>query len=428
MISFGSETSANRTMLPTKILAMVMAGGEGSRLHPLTAQRSKPSIPYGARYRIVDFVLSNLVNSQIHAIYLLVQYKSQSLIEHIRKSWVISPVIPDHFVTVVPPQMREGPEWFQGTADAVYQNLALIEQYEPDLVAVFGADHVYRMDVSQMVAFHLESSADATIAALPVPIGQASAYGIIATDGSGRVLEFQEKPACPRSMPGDPGRAYASMGNYLFKTDVLLAALRDAHRRSEHDFGRHVLPCLLRTHGLFAYDFSNNRVPGAKPYEEPAYWRDIGDIDVYFAAQQDLLGLEPRFDLFNPRWPIFSSNYGGPGARVIHGNIHNSVLAAGTVINGARVRNCTIHREVIIDDGADLTDCIIMDYVVIGRGARLRRTIVDRYNTIGAGTKIGVDLEDDRERYHVTPGGIVVIPEGHCGRNMVSFVQNYVME
>lgn len=415
-------------MSSIKILAMVIAGGGGSRLHPLTAERSKPSIPYGARYRIVDFVLSNLVNSQIHAIYLLVQYKSQSLIEHIRKSWVISPVIPDHFVTVVPPQMREGPEWFQGTADAVYQNLNLVEQYSPDVVAVFGADHVYRMDISQMVAFHLESSADATIAAVPVPIGQASAFGIITADRDGRVREFLEKPAHPPSMPDDPDRAYASMGNYLFKTEVLLSALREAHRRGESDFGHHVLPSLLETHRLFAYDFSHNTVPGTKRYEQLAYWRDIGDIDIYFAAHQDLLGPEPRFDLFNPRWPIFSSNYGGPGARVIHGNIHHSVLAAGTLINGAAVRNCVIHREVIIEEGADLADCIIMDYVLIKRGARLRRVIVDRYNTIEADAVIGYDPDQDRARYHVTPAGITVIPEGHCGSHMISFMENYLLE
>jgi glucose-1-phosphate adenylyltransferase len=324
--------------------------------------------------------------------------------------------------------MREGPEWFQGTADAVYQNLNLIEQYVPDLVAVFGADHVYRMDVSQMVSFHLESAADATVAALPVPITQASAFGVIAADSDGRVMEFQEKPVRPPAMPNDPDRAYASMGNYLFTTEVLLKALREAHHRGENDFGHHVLPSLLKTHRLFAYDFSNNTVPGTKPYEERAYWRDIGDIDIYFAAQQDMLGPEPRFDLFNPRWPIYSSNYGGPGARIIHGTIHNSVLAAGTLINGAALRNCIIHREVIIEDGADLTDCIIMDYVLIKRGARLRRVIVDRYNTIEADTTIGYDSCEDRERYHVTPGGITVIPEGHCGPHMISFLENYVLE
>lgn len=415
-------------MSQTKILAMVMAGGEGSRLHPLTANRSKPSIPYGARYRIIDFVLSNLINSQIHAIYLLVQYKSQSLIEHIRKSWVISPVIPDHFVTVVPPQMREGPEWFQGTADAVYQNLNLIQQYAPDVVAIFSADHVYRMDVSQMVSFHRDVEADVTVSALPVPIAQASAFGVIAVDAGSRVLEFQEKPASPPSMPNEPDWAYASMGNYLFRTEILLDALRETHQRGENDFGHNVLPRLLRTHRMFAYDFSNNRIPGVKAYEDPAYWRDIGDIDIYFASHLDLLGEEPRFDLFNPRWPIYSSNYGGPGARIIHGEIHNSVLAAGTVINGARVRNSIIHREVIIEEDAELVDCIIMDYVLIRRGARLRRVIVDRYNTIDAGAVIGWDQESDRAQYHVTPGGITVIPEGHCGPHMVSFLESYVLE
>lgn len=414
--------------MSTRILAMVMAGGEGSRLHPLTAHRSKPSIPFGARYRIVDFVLSNLINSQIHAIYLLVQYKSQSLIEHVRKSWVISPVIPDHFVTVVPPQMHEGPEWFLGTADAVYQNLNLIEQYEPELVAVFGFDHVYRMDVSRMVKFHRAISADATMAALPVPIERASAFGIIATADDGRVVAFQEKPARPDPIPDDPGRAYASMGNYLFNADILIAALREAHCRQEHDFGHHVLPCLLRTHRLYAYDFSNNKVPGTKPYEEGAYWRDIGDIDMYFAAHQDLLGPEPRFDLFNPRWPIYSSNYGGPGARIIHGEIHNSVLAAGTVINGATVRNCVIHREVVMEERAELTDCIIMDHVLIKRGARLQRTIVDRNNIIEAGTVIGYDTETDRTRYHLTPTGVTVVPEGLRGPQMISFLETYMLE
>lgn len=415
-------------MTPPKILAMVMAGGEGSRLHPLTAQRSKPSMPFGARYRVVDFVLSNLVNSEIHAVYLLVQYKSQSLIEHIRKSWVISPVIPDHFVTVVPPQMREGPEWFQGTADAVYQNLDLIELHEPDLVAVFGADHVYRMDIRQMARFHQECRADASVAAVPMPIEQASNFGVVATDREGRVLDFQEKPARAAPMPSDPNSVFASMGNYLFNTDVLITALQEAHHRSEHDFGHHVLPSLLHTHRLFAYDFSTNQVPGVKPYEERGYWRDIGSIEAYFEAHRDLLGLEPRFDLFNPRWPIYSSNYQGPGARIHNSLIHNSIVAAGSMINGARVRNSIIHREVILEEGAELTDCIIMDYVVVKRGARLKHVIVDRYNTIEAGAVIGYDLESDRRRYHVTPTDIVVVPEGQCGRRMISYFEAYIFE
>lgn len=234
-----------------KILAMVMAGGEGKRLYPLTCERSKPSVPFGGRYRIVDFVLSNLVNSQIFAIYLLVQYKSQSLIEHIRRSWGLAPIFPEQFVTIVPPQMREGPEWFQGTADAVYQNINLIHQHAPDLVAVFGADHIYRMDVRQMAQFHLENKADVTVAALPVPLAQASAFGVIESADDGRILRFHEKPDHPPSMPTDKARAYASMGNYLFSTDILYSALEEGKRRGEKDFGSHLLPRLCQTHRVF---------------------------------------------------------------------------------------------------------------------------------------------------------------------------------
>jgi glucose-1-phosphate adenylyltransferase len=394
-----------------------MAGGEGSRLYPLTAERSKPSVPFGARYRIVDFVLSNLINSGIHAIYLLVQYKSQSLIEHIRQSWVLSPVLPQQFVTVVPPQMRWGREWFQGTADAVRQNLNLIEEHNPKLVAVFGADHIYRMDVRQMVRFHSERNADATVAALPVPVEKAGGFGIIATDPDGRIREFQEKPAQPAPMPGDPSRAFASMGNYLFGAEVLYAALEEAAKRGENDFGRHVLPRLMSTHSMFAYDFSTNQVPGTKDYEEPAYWRDVGTLESYFEATQDVLGLQPRFDVFNPRWPIYSKTYQGPVAKIVSGQIDDSILAGGTLVNNARVRNCILRHEVILDDDVELEDCIIMDYTRIGRGARLRRTVVDRFNVIKPGTRIGFDPEADKDRYHVSPGGIVVVSRGHQRRS-----------
>ncbi|MGH8499517.1 MAG: glucose-1-phosphate adenylyltransferase, partial [Methylococcales bacterium] len=326
-------------MRKQKILAFIMAGGTGSRLHPLTAARSKPSVPFGARYRLVDFVLSNLVNSEIYSIYLLVQYKSQSLIEHIRQAWVLSPIIAEQFVTVVPPQMLAGEEWFQGTADAVCQNLSLISQHNPALVAVFGADHIYRMDVRQMVHFHRECEADVTISALPVPIDQASSFGVIKAQADGRVVDFEEKPALPSPMPGDPGRAFASMGNYIFSTAVLVQALQEAKQRGENDFGRHMLPRLMHTHRVYAYNFAENQVPGVKPYEEPGYWRDVGTIEAYFAANMDVLGLEPRFDAFNPTWPIISSNYQGPVAKIIQGDIHNSILAAGTLVNGATVRN-----------------------------------------------------------------------------------------
>ena len=398
-----------------KMMAFVMAGGEGKRLRPLTAERCKPAVPFGGRYRLVDFALSNLVNSEVRAIYLLVQYKSQSLIEHIRKSWTISPLLPDQFVTVVPPQMQTDRSWFAGTADAVYQNLNLLKEHRPDIVAVFGADHIYRMDVLQMASFHLQRQADVSVAALPVPIEQASGFGIIQVAADGRIEGFQEKPERPSAMPSDPSRAYASMGNYLFNADVLVEALEEAHQRGEADFGKHILPRLLASHRLFAYDFCTNEVPGIKSYEEVGYWRDVGTLDAYFEAHQDVQGIEPRFDAFNPQWPIFSSNYQGPVVRVIGGQIDNSLLGAATVVNQANIRNSIIRREVVVEPGADLQDCIIMDYVRIGRGARLRRVIVDRHNIIEADARIGYDAEEDRQRFHVTPSGLVVVPMGEVG-------------
>jgi glucose-1-phosphate adenylyltransferase len=388
-----------------------MAGGEGTRLNPLTSERSKPSVAFGGRYRIVDFVLSNLINSKICSIYLLVQYKSQSLIEHVRKSWVLSPIMPQHFVTVVPPQMQEGPEWFQGTADAVYQSLSLIDLHQPDIVVVFGADHLYRMDVRQMIRFHQANEADVTIAALPVPIEQASAFGVISTASDGRVKAFEEKPAQPSPMPDDPTRAFASMGNYLFNTEVLVEALEEARREQRRDFGHDVLPRLIDSRRLLAYNFATNRIPGIKPYEEPGYWRDLGTIEAYFEAHQDILGLEPRFELFNEAWPIISSNYQGPPIKVIHGDIHNSVFVGGTIVKNATVRNSIIRRQVTLEDDVELDECIVMDYVTIKRGARLRKTIVGLYNTIDSGERIGYDLEGDAARYTVTPSGIVVIPD-----------------
>ena len=408
-------------MKKPKILAFIMAGGEGSRLQPLTADNSKPSLPFGSRYRIVDFVLSNLLNSGIQAIYMLVQYKSQSLIEHVRKAWVVSPMRNEEFVTVVPPQMMGGGDWFQGTADAVYQNINLIQLHDPDLVVVFGADHIYRMDIQQMVDFHHERAADVTVAALPVPIADASAFGVIAADHAGRVSEFQEKPANPAPMPSDPTRAYASMGNYLFDAKVLVRALKEANQRGEHDFGHNVLPKLKETHRLFAYDFATNKVPGTKPYEEQAYWRDVGTLDAYFEAHQDLLGLNPRFDMFNPQWRIFSSNYQGPVARILDAQVHNSVVAAGSIVRQASLRNSLIRREVIIEDDVELEDCVIQDYVWIKRGSRLRRVIVGQYNVIEAGSRIGYDLEADRRRYTVTAGGITVVGPGEVTKSLRAF-------
>ena len=395
-----------------KVLAMVLAGGQGSRLHPLTAERSKPAVPFAGRYRIADFVISSLVNSEMRGIYLLVQYKSQSLIEHINKAWGQTLSFPDQFITLVPPQMREGPEWFQGTSDAVFQNINLIERHAPDMVAVFGADHIYRMDVRQMVDFHRKNSAHVSVASIPVPLKEASAFGIIDADSAGQIRGFLEKPESPPPMPSDPTRAYGSMGNYLFNTDVLLKALREANERGEHDFGHNILPRLIHTHRVFAYNFADNRIPGVADYEEQAYWRDVGTIDAYHAAHRDTLGEFPRFKLFNPQWVINSSNYQGPSARIFAGQIEYSTIGAGSLVKGACVRNSILRREVIIEQDVEIDDCVIMDYSVIRRGSRLKGVIVDRYNDIPPNTIIGFDQAADRKKYHVSEGGIVVIPKG----------------
>ncbi len=395
-----------------RVLAMVLAGGIGSRLHPLTAERSKPAVPFSGRYRIVDFVLSNLVNSDIHAIYMLVQYKSQSLIEHASHAWSLSHVIPGQFIAIVPPQMREGQEWFQGTADAIHQNINLIETHAPDMVAVFGADHIYRMDVRQMIDFHRENKAHVSVAAIPVPLKEAPGFGIIDADAKGLIKGFLEKPSQPPSMAGDPTRAFASMGNYLFDTQVLLEALESAKQRGENDFGKHILPRMIHTHRVFAYDFAQNRIPGIRPYEEAAYWRDVGTIDAYFEANRDTLFQEPRFNLFNPRWFVNSSNYQGPSAKINGGEIDNCILGAGSIFNGARIRNSIIRREVVIEPDVELDDCIVMDYTLIRRGTRLKRVIVDRHNTLEAGTLIGFDAAADRARYRVSEGGVAVVPKG----------------
>ena len=393
-----------------KVLAMVLAGGQGTRLEPLTADRSKPAVPFAGRYRIVDFVLSNLVNSGIRGIYLLVQYKSQSLIEHVQKAWGHTLSYSGQFITVVPPQMREGPEWFQGTSDAVFQNINLIKSHAPDLVAVFGADHIYRMDVRQMIAFHRQNSADVSVAAIPVPLQDVSAYGVIDADRAGRISAFLEKPDSAPPMAGDPDHAYGSMGNYLFETEVLLTALREAHQRGEHDFARHILPRLINSHRVFAYNFADNRIAGVAGYEEQAYWRDVGTIDAYFAANRDTLGEQPRFKLFNPQWVINSSNYQGPSARILSGQIENSAISSGSLIRGARIRNSILRREVIVEKDVEIDDCIIMDHTLIQRGSRLRKVIVDRYNNIAPNTSIGFDVAADRQKYHVSEGGVVVLP------------------
>lgn len=399
-------------MAHPKILAFVMAGGKGERLFPLTAMRSKPGVPFGGRYRIVDFVLSNLVNSHIYSIYLLVQYKSQSLIEHVRQNWILSPVIRNHFIALVPPQMRMGPEWFQGTADAVFQNINLIRDHNPELVIVFGADHIYRMDIRQMIDFHLEKNAAVTVAARPVQLNEASVFGIIVTDTEGRVTGFQEKPKNPSPMPTRPDHAFASMGNYIFNKDALLSALAKTQRKKQHDFGAHVIPALVETKKVFAYDFFTNIIPGAQPYEERGYWRDVGTIAAFFDAHMDMLGPSPLFELNNRQWPIQPGGYNGASAKILKGNIRNSLISEGTIINGARIRNCIIGNGVVIESGASIEDSIVMDNVVLKKNCRLKKAIVDKLNIVEEGEQIGFNPNIDRFRCHIDPSGIAVLPRG----------------
>ena len=395
-----------------KVLAFILAGGKGERLFPLTAFRSKPSVPIGGRYRIVDFVLSNLVNSQIYSLYLLVQYRSQSLIEHVRMHWSFSSVVKDHFVAVVPPQMRMGPEWFQGTADAVFQNVNLIRQHNPELVIIFGADHIYRMDIRQMMDFHLQKEAFVTVAARPVPIEQASSFGVIVCDDERRIVGFQEKPKKPTPMPSDPHRAYVSMGNYIFNKDVLLEALARAQRKKQHDFGAHVIPDLVETGKVFAYDFATNIIPGTMTYEEEGYWRDVGTISAFFDTHMDMLGEKPLFELDNDLWPIHPSGHEGPSTKILRGDIRNSMIAEGCTIHKAKIRNSFIRSGVVMEDGVSVENCLIMDHVILRKGCRLKRVIVDKMNVIDAGMEIGFDPDKDRFRCHIDSSGIAIVPRG----------------
>jgi glucose-1-phosphate adenylyltransferase len=401
-----------------RVLAFIMAGGKGERLEPLTRERSKPAVPFGGRYRIVDFVLSNFVNSGLLSLYVLVQYKSQSLIEHLRLGWRSGGLVQDYFVTVVPPQMRRGETWYRGTADAVRQNLNLVEDFGPELVAVFGADHIYRMDVGQMVNFHLARAAEATVAALPVPIGQATAFGVIGVDREGRIVTFEEKPASPSAIPGRPDQAFASMGNYLFSRGTLveaLALLGDTRPSSALDFGRSIIPELFPRARVFAYDFRENEVPGLKPHEERSYWRDVGTIESYWQTHMDLLGEKPRLDLDNRSWPILASRHDGPAARILGGAFDNSQIGEGSFVHRATVRNSILGRGVHVDAECVIEDSIVMDFTHLEKGVRLRRAIVDRFNHLASGTTIGDDPKEDARRYHRDRSGLVVIPRGGHG-------------
>ncbi len=401
-------------MTRSKVLGIVMAGGKGERLKPLTSERGKPAVPFGGKYRIVDFVLSNFVNSGIFSVYVLVQYLSQSLIDYLRISWSTRGITPDQFITVVPPQMRIGETWYRGTADAVSQNLNLIRDVDPDYVVVFGADHIYRMDIAQMMGYHIEKQADVTIAALPVPIEQARSFGIMGVTKSGRVNAFEEKPKNPKPMPGNAERAFSSMGNYIFNRDVLEKVLTaNTRKNAGHDFGKDILPNMLADYRIFAYNFEAAPLPGQKDYEEKGYWRDVGNLESYWSSHMDLLGEKPRLDLNNEEWPISAGRYNGPPARILGRQVEDSILSEGVVVNDAFVRHSVIGRGVIIHPGAVIEDSVLMDFCEVGPNCRLRRVVADRFNVFPAETAIGHDPEKDQAAgYHVDKSGITAIGRG----------------
>ena len=397
-----------------RTLGIIMAGGKGERLYPLTKDRSKPSVPFGGKYRIVDFVLSNFVNSGIFSSYVLVQYLSQSLIEYLRTTWRSEGIVADHFLTCVPPQMRLGEIWYRGTADSVRQNINLVKDFAPDLVAIFGADHIYRMDVRQMIDYHVKNHADVTVAANTVPIEAASAFGVLGVDAQGRITQFDEKPAHPKPIPGHPKSAYASMGNYIFNTDVLLKVLQKRFCDVPAlDFGKHILPKILTDYRTFAYNFQSQSLPGAKSYEEQGYWRDVGTIESFWQTNMDLLGPKPKLDLNNPSWPISTTLNRVPPTKFLGGTVTNSAIGDGCIIHPkAKIKHSVISDSVLVGEGAEIEDCVIMDNCEIKAGAKLKKVIMDRYNTISPRQTIGHNLEADSQKYYIDPSGIVVIPRG----------------
>ena len=397
-----------------RVLCMVLAGGEGKRLMPLTADRAKPAVPFGGSYRLIDFVLSNLINAGLRRVCVLTQYKSHSLDRHITQTWRMPTLLGD-YVTPVPAQQRLGPRWFTGSADAIYQSLNLVYDENPDYVVVFGADHVYRMDPMQMIEAHIDSGAGVTVAGLRRPRASASEFGVIEVGPDGhKIANFLEKPADPPSIPGSPEESFVSMGNYVFSTDVLLEALRaDAvDPGSVHDMGGNIIPMLTEQGHAFVYDLSFNIVPGATD-RDSGYWRDVGSLDSYHDAHMDLVSVHPVFNLYNRRWPILSNIPPLPPAKFVEGgNAHESMVGAGSIISGGHVRTSVIATSVSIESGSYVEGSVIMPGVRIGRNAVVRGAILDKNVVIGENAQIGVDLEHDRSRYTVSPGGIVVLGKG----------------
>jgi glucose-1-phosphate adenylyltransferase len=400
------------------ILAMILAGGKGERLHPLTLHRAKPAVPFGGIYRIIDFTLSNCINSGIRKIAVLTQYKSLSLDKHLRLRWNFFSGELNEFIISVPPQQRVGDKWYQGTADAIYQNIYMIEKDAPDYLLILAGDHIYKMDYSEMFRFHREKQADATVAAIEVPVGQASHFGVIGVDHEYRITGFEEKPKHPKPIPGRPDMAFASMGIYLFNTKKIVDLLHsDALQDTSHDFGKNIIPEMMRTSRVFAFNFIDKNRKAAK------YWRDVGTLDAYWEANMDLVNVDPLLNLYDHTWPIRTYQAQNPPAKFVFaqegkggrlGTALDSIVAHGCIISGGRVQNSVLSPNVRVNSYAEVHDAILMENVEIGRHCRIRRAIIDKDVLIPPGTVIGYDLDEDRKRFDLTPSGIVVIGKGAC--------------
>jgi len=409
-----------RDMSAPRVLGIVLAGGEGKRLSPLTADRAKPAVPFGGIYRLVDFVLSNLVNAGYLRIVVLTQYKSHSLDKHITTTWRMSTLL-GNYVTPVPAQQRLGPQWFAGSADAIHQSLNLVYDDQPDHIVVFGADHVYRMDPKQMVQQHIESGAGVTVAGIRVPRSEARGFGVIQTRAAGRQIEaFLEKPEDPPGLPDDPERVYASMGNYVFTTEALLEAVKmDAgDEGSVHDMGGNIIPMMVEQGAAQVYDFAQNDVPGSTDRDR-GYWRDVGTLDSYFDAHMDLVSVEPVFNLYNRQWPILTSVPSLPPAKFVLdepgrvGTARNSLVSQGVIVSGGTVRTSILSPGVRIHSGADVAGSVLMNGVDIGRGSVVRNAILDKNVVVWPGASLGVDPAADRARgFTLTEGGVVVVGKG----------------
>jgi glucose-1-phosphate adenylyltransferase len=403
-----------------RILGLVLAGGVGGRLGPLTADRAKSAVPFGGLYRVVDFALSNLVNGGLQHIYVLTQYKSHSLNKHITTTWRLSSLL-DNYVTPVPAQQRLGPRWQAGSADALHEAMNLIRSDRPDLVMVVGADHVYRMDPRQMIEAHVAWGAGATVAAIPVPRKEAADFGVVQTTSDGHLIEvFLEKPSHPPARPGRPDEALVSMGNYVFDTDVLVEALhKDAEDEgSSHSIGGDIIPRLVRERAAHVYDFLQNTVPGAEP-GDAGYWREVGTIDSYFDAHMDLCAIHPLFNLYNRQWPILTHVPPYPPAKFVHdegnrlGRAIDSVVSNGVIVSGGLVRDSVLSPGVRVDSSSRVNRAVILHYARVSRCAVVENAILDKNVVVQDGATVGVDKDHDRARgFVVSSGGITVVRKG----------------